>query len=114
MFYKVIEKFSDIVIDYSVSDFRKYGSTSAFVAKVVFTNNSILFIRDYLFLNGQRKYSYHWQDANGSLILRWDNSPHHKEISTFPHHKHFEEKITESHEYHINDIFKTIYKKIKN
>ena len=25
---------------------------------------------------------YHWQDANGKLITRWD-SPHHKEILPF-------------------------------
>ena len=34
------------------------------------------------------KYSYHWQRQNGSLICRWDNAPHHPEISTFPHHIH--------------------------
>lgn len=33
-------------------------------------------------------YSYHWQKANGSLIKRWDNVVHHKEIETFPHHLH--------------------------
>lgn len=25
---------------------------------------------------------------NGELIERWDNVPHHREIDTFPHHKH--------------------------
>ena len=31
-----------------------------------------------------QKYSYHWQAAQGILVQRWDNAPHHKE----PHHSH--------------------------
>lgn len=34
------------------------------------------------------KYSFHWQRCDGSLIRRWDNAPHHPEISSFPHHVH--------------------------
>lgn len=34
------------------------------------------------------RYSFHWQRADGSLIRRWDNAPHHHEISSFPHHVH--------------------------
>lgn len=34
------------------------------------------------------KYSFHWQRDDGSLIRRWDNAPHHREISSFPHHVH--------------------------
>ncbi len=34
------------------------------------------------------KYSFHWQRADGSLIRRWDNSPHYPDISSFPHHVH--------------------------
>ncbi|MEA2040211.1 MAG: DUF6516 family protein [Thermodesulfobacteriota bacterium] len=34
------------------------------------------------------KYSYHYQDRNGDLIFRYDMAPHHREMQTFPHHKH--------------------------
>ncbi|MDD4929997.1 MAG: DUF6516 family protein [Gallionella sp.] len=34
------------------------------------------------------KYSFHWQRADGSLICRWDNAPHHPEIPSFPNHIH--------------------------
>jgi len=27
-------------------------------------------------------------DAQNNLIARWDSAPHHKELSTFPFHKH--------------------------
>ncbi|NLS77419.1 MAG: hypothetical protein GXY76_09200 [Chloroflexi bacterium] len=33
-------------------------------------------------------YAFHWQDANGALVRRWDNAAHHPEISTYPHHVH--------------------------
>lgn len=33
-------------------------------------------------------YSYHYQAADASLILRYDDTPHYPGIATFPHHKH--------------------------
>ena len=33
-------------------------------------------------------YSYHWSDAGGNLILRWDNTPHFSGLPGFPHHIH--------------------------
>jgi hypothetical protein len=36
----------------------------------------------------KRNYSYHWQTPKGKIIVRWDNAPHHKDISTFTNHKH--------------------------
>lgn len=33
-------------------------------------------------------YSYHWVDAAGRLVKRWDNVPHHPEKAGFPHHVH--------------------------
>jgi hypothetical protein len=33
-------------------------------------------------------YSYHWADAHGDLIRRWDNTPHFPDLAGFPHHVH--------------------------
>ena len=33
-------------------------------------------------------YSYYWASANGSLIRRWDNTPHFPALPGFPHHCH--------------------------
>ena len=35
-------------------------------------------------------YRYHWADASGNLIQRWDNTPHHPDLPGFPHHVHIE------------------------
>jgi hypothetical protein len=58
-------------------------------------------------------YSYHWQDENGSLRIRWDNSPHHRHITTFPHHKHTTPKIEESKEIGLEDVLSVIEEKLK-
>jgi hypothetical protein len=34
------------------------------------------------------KYRYHLQALDGGLVSRWDNAPHHKDMSTFPDHRH--------------------------
>ncbi|MFN5980286.1 MAG: DUF6516 family protein [Pseudanabaena sp.] len=37
-------------------------------------------------------------DENQVMIFRYDNAPHHAEVSTFPHHKHEGDDIKESPE----------------
>lgn len=108
MFYKLVEEFSGIITAYSVFEYKRYGSATALVAKVEFKDSSSLHIRDYLFIEGKRKYSYHWQDAQGRLISRWDNSPHHRELSTFPHHRHLPEEVATSRERTIKDVLVVI------
>lgn len=41
--------------------------------------------RGYPIWNG---YRFHVRLTEGTCLFRYDNSPHHREISTFPHHKH--------------------------
>ena len=47
----------------------------------------VLFIAE-LHTTQYQKYSYHWQDSDGQMIVRWDNKPHWPNIKTFPYHKH--------------------------
>jgi len=35
-----------------------------------------------------QKYRYHLQDSEDTLIARWDNAPHHRELEGFPNHVH--------------------------
>jgi len=34
------------------------------------------------------KYRYHLQHADGTLVSRWDNVPHHRNVPTYPDHRH--------------------------
>ena len=46
-------------------------------------------------IKGVVKYRYQLLDSADSFISRWDNSPHHKQIKTFPHHVHTKTGIRE-------------------
>jgi hypothetical protein len=35
-----------------------------------------------------RKYRYHWQDAEGKILRRWDNATHYPDLPHAPHHVH--------------------------
>lgn len=50
------------------------------------------------------KYRYHYMDANQALIFRYDNAPHHPNLSTFPHHKHLQTGEQDSEEPTLEDV----------
>lgn len=92
---------------YEVSDYRQWQGGFYYRLKIVFSDNSALFAREYID-ETERDYSFHWQDSRNTLIRRWDNAPHHSDISTFPHHKHTEDGIFESTEISLKEVLKTI------
>ena len=62
-------------------------------ARLTLSNGDLLEFSEYVTLSstGQIEvvtYSYHWADASGNLIRRWDNAPHFPHLSNFPHHIH--------------------------
>ena len=50
------------------------------------------------------KYRYQYMDEKQLLIFRYDNAPHHKEVKSFPHHRHTPNKVTDSNEPGLNNI----------
>jgi hypothetical protein len=59
--------------------------------ELVFTDESVLHFIEFVNVEETAevyKYSYHYQDRDGNLIFRYDMAPHHREVETFPHHKH--------------------------
>jgi hypothetical protein len=55
-------------------------------------------------------YSYHYQDGRGELYFRYDNAPHHPEISTYPHHKHTRDDVEPATPPDFGDILQEIDK----
>lgn len=109
MFYDVVKDFPELIVAYSVTKFEKFGTAVSLVAQLVLCDHSIVHIKDYLFLDGTRKYAYHWQDATGQMLIRWDNSPHHHQVVTFPHHKHIlPDVVTDSQERNLRDVLEVI------
>ena len=54
------------------------------------------------------RYRYHYSHADGRLIFRYDNAPHHVEVKTFPHHKHVLTGTLESSEKLLNQVMEEI------
>ena len=61
--------------------------------------SSLLFFRELIDMSLPEQkvmYAYHYQKDDGTLIFRYDNTAHHKSVSSFPHHKHLENDEVES------------------
>ncbi|MBA3035758.1 MAG: hypothetical protein FP814_04610 [Desulfobacterium sp.] len=55
-----------------------------------------LYIKDTGYEIQTLKYSFHWQNPDGTTIRRLDNAPHHLHLPNAPHHLHIGNDIVES------------------
>ncbi|MBF0353593.1 MAG: hypothetical protein HQM11_21385 [SAR324 cluster bacterium] len=88
MILDIFQKYHDLIEDYEIQKFRMLGNGYEMVIQIHLIQGMILHVRDYLFMDGSRKYSFHWQDNLCQCKVRWDNAPHHQNTNTFPFHKH--------------------------
>jgi len=111
---ETISKYSEIIREFSIDLFEEEGFSYRLNSHLIFIDDSILVVKDYVFQNNERKYSYHWMDMNHKMILRWDNCEHWKNIETFPHHCHNGESgiIESSYACSLDEILFIIRKKI--
>lgn len=86
---------SPIVSDFEVLEFRTWEDGFYYKIKIGIQDGSLLFAREFYNQN-ERHYSFHWQDARGSLLIRWDDAPYHRHLTTFPYHKHIKDLVVES------------------
>lgn len=98
---------SPVVLSFDVLDHRVWHTGSYLRLTVVLRDGSELHTREYLDEH-ERKYSFHWQTAGGDLVARWDNAPHHRELSTHPDHKHADRGVETSFEVSLDDVLRWI------
>jgi hypothetical protein len=58
---------------------------------IEFKDGSLLHYRELVDLRDPMRlimYAYHYQTPSGDLVFRYDNTAHHMQVETFPHHKH--------------------------
>lgn len=53
-------------------------------------------------------YKYHYQHADGTLVFRYDNAPHHPEVPTFPDHLHIEDRVEAAEPPDLSDVLRKI------
>jgi hypothetical protein len=58
----------------------------------------------------KNKYRYHYMGKNPSTSFRYDNAPHHRDVPTFPHHKHTGSSVQQSTEPTLHDVLLEIAK----
>lgn len=83
---------SAVVADYSFGEVRCAVCIGYYRLRIRLVNDDLIQVIERLEWSGQEartsKYSFHWQQNDGTLIRRWDNAPHHRTLATFPHHLH--------------------------
>ena len=98
---------SAIVLGIEVLELVDEDSIKLIKVKASLKENLVLYVTE-LHTRDFQKYAYHCQKSDGSLILRWDNSPHWKEMATYPHHKHENDQVYPSHRVSISDVLNQI------
>lgn len=73
--------------------FREIGEKEGYVRGSLCLHGGYeLHIAEYVIITDgnpiSTKYRYQLLFPEGKFAVRWDNAPHYKEISSFPHHKH--------------------------
>ena len=82
-----------------------------------FSDNSLLEISEAIHISEGiftwLSYRYHYQRPDGSIIFRYDNTPHHHDVNTYPEHKHIGESVVSANRPGIEDMLSEAKKHIR-
>ncbi|WP_028323140.1 toxin-antitoxin system TumE family protein [Desulfatirhabdium butyrativorans] len=106
--HEILESLPDIVM--AVEDFEIVQKETVVKQKVKIRlfDGSMLWVREIYVGDAMAAYSYYWLRPDGSLLIGWDNAPHHDEIDTYPHHKHLAGRVEASEERNLRDVLNFI------
>jgi hypothetical protein len=108
--YEVVENYSHIISHSTITE-KVYSSEKGFIGgKLSFIDESYLHFAEVKSIKivSKIKYRYHYQKSNEEIVFRYDNSRHHPDVKTFPHHKHSPGEILPSTEPDLEMILKEI------
>jgi len=100
-FIKDIEEaisLSSIVVSSNIQKYFGSSDKEAYIkGKLTFIDLSSLDFSIYVLEKGKKlicdKYRFQYMDSANRPVFRYDNAPHHKEIPSFPMHKHLGDKV---------------------
>ncbi len=107
-FYRIVSAFGEIVESVENFQFSQEESVSQLRAKIRLFDGTSLRVREVQIRGKSDVYSYYWLRPDDSVIIGWDNAPHHPEISTFPYHRHTGDRIEPSEKMNLAKIFEFI------
>ncbi len=105
---KIVDECPDIVEQIEKLEISEEEQISKLKAKLRLFDGTILWVREVWLKEKIKAYSYYWLRPDETVIIGWDNAPHHKEINSFPHHKHTSNRIEQSEEKNLRDVLNFI------
>jgi hypothetical protein len=93
-----IDAYAELIEGIEDLEILQKGLVSRLKGKLRLLDGSILWFREVWAKGEMVAYSYYWLRSDETVIIGWDNAPHHEEIGTFPHHKHIGDRIEDSQE----------------
>ncbi len=101
--------------------FDKRSTYEGFIrGEVYFVDGSVLHLREFVDVEigvDRLLYVYHYADAAGMLVFRYDNTGHHRklELPTYPHHKHVgdERNVVAANEPDLSAVLEEIQPLVK-
>ncbi len=107
--------FGDLIKNYTKTEKTYSQNKGCIHGNIVFKDDSILSFMELKDAEKttKNKYSYHYMTSSNEFVFRYDNAEYHREIQTFPHHKHLPDKIVEANEPQLIDVLIEVFTKIK-
>lgn len=107
-FQATLDAFSEIVKAIEDLEIVQKETVSKLKAKLRLFDGSILWVREVYVNDLIEVYSYYWLRPDETMIIGWDNAPHHKNIKTYPHHMHIADKVDDSDQRDLHSILNFI------
>lgn len=110
----ILSQFTDCISSFEVLIQETRSDLTKVKVKAGLIDGSFIFLREIAIQNVLLDYSYHWQKADGQLVIRWDNAAHYPSIPTHPHHKHVgdDNNVIASDEQNLFDVLSFIRKEM--
>lgn len=109
--YDTIISRGDVEIEWLVFD-DQAKLRGAIEGRLKFYDNSLLEFDEAVLWRDEQvvklRYAYHYQNAAGELIFRYDNAPHYPNISTHPHHKHIGSEVESAQPPDLSEVLREI------
>ncbi|MBI5408949.1 MAG: hypothetical protein HZA14_06255 [Nitrospirae bacterium] len=105
---------SSIVVSSTIQKYFGSSKKDAYIrGDLLFIDMSSFEFAVYITERGKKviinKYRLQFMDSQNRLIFRYDNAPHHKDILTFPNHKHLHDgKVINSNPPKFSEILEEI------
>jgi len=107
-FHELVQTYQELLEGVERFAFQEEEHVAQLRAKLRLFDGTILWARE-IYVDGHfETYSYYWLRSDESVIIGWDNAPHHQEIDTHPHHKHVAGHVESSTKRNLQDVLRYI------